>query len=83
MSALLTITQCEVFLKRDISRLTSHLDSNTLLLKYQCNSIILLQLHNELTLAVDKGEVGMLVLLDLSLVFDMVDHWLMLNILTT
>ena len=40
----------------------------------------LLRLHNDLTSAVDKGEVGLLVLLDMSSAFDTVDHQTLVNI---
>ena len=41
----------------------------------------LVHLYNEMVLAVDNGEVGALVLLDMSAAFDTIDHDIMLDVL--
>ena len=41
----------------------------------------LVYLHNDMVSAVDRGEVGALVLLDMSSAFDTIDHSIMLDVL--
>ena len=48
----------------------------------QCTETALLRVHNDITSAVDKGNGVILVPLDLSAVFDTVDHSVLLNFLT-
>src|SRR6218665_3320917 len=41
----------------------------------------LVRLYNDMIHVVDRGEVGALVLLDISAAFDTVDHWIMADVL--
>ena len=63
------------------SRIQSHLLSNSLSSSFQSayrmfhsTETTLLSIHNDLILAMDRGEVTSLILLDLSAAFDTVDH---------
>ena len=63
------------------SRIQSHLLSNSLSSSFQSayrmfhsTETTLLGIHNDLILAMDRGEVTSLILLDLSAAFDTVDH---------
>ena len=68
------------------SRIQSHLSSNSLSSSFQSAYRIfhstetnLLKIHNDLILAMDRGEVTSLILLDLSAAFDTVDHSILLT----
>ena len=68
------------------SRIKSHLLSNSLSSSFQSayrmfhsTETTLLGMHNDLTLAMDRGEVTFLILLDLSAAFDTVDHSIILH----
>jgi hypothetical protein len=41
----------------------------------------LLRIHNDLVAAIDQGDVGALVLLDLSAAFDTVDHSVLIDVM--
>ena len=47
--------------------------------KYHSTETLLLKIHNDIMSSLDKGEVVMLVLLDLSAAFDTIDHKILLN----
>lgn len=62
-------------------RLLTHLTTNNLLDKFQSayrafhsTETALLRVHNDITMAIDKGKCAFLILLDLSAAFDTVDH---------
>ena len=69
-------------LEKDVASLIqSHLSSNSLSSSFQSayrifhsTETTLLKIHNDLILAMDRGEVTSLILLDLSAAFDTVDH---------
>ena len=68
------------------SRIQSHLSSNSLSSSFQSAYRIFhstettrLKIHNDLILAMDRGEVTSLILLDLSAAFDTVDHSILLT----
>ena len=68
------------------SRIQSHLLSNSLSSSFQpayrmfySTETTLLSIHNDLILAMDRGEVTFLILLDLSVAFDTVDHSILLH----
>ena len=68
------------------SRIQSHLLSNSLSSSFQSayrmfhsTETTLLGIHNDLILAMDRGEVTSLILLDLSAAFDIVDHSILLH----
>ena len=70
------------------SRIQSHLLSNSLSSSFQSaycmfhsTETTLLNIHNNLILAMDRGEVTSLILLDLSAAFDTVDHSILLHCL--
>ena len=69
-----------------VSRIQSHLLSNSLSSSFQSayrmfhsTETTLLSIHNDLILAMDRGEVTSLILLDLSAAFDTVDHSILLH----
>ena len=68
------------------SRIQSHLLSNSLSSSFQSayrmfhsTETTLLGIHNDLILAMDRGEVTSLILLDLSAAFETVDHSILLH----
>ena len=69
-----------------IHQYTEHLVSNNLTddkqsayKKYHSTETLLTKLHNDIMLSLGRGEVVMLVLLDLSAAFDTIDHKILLN----
>ena len=81
------------FLSKTIERLVDaqlvlYADQNSLFPVYQSayraqhsTETALVHLYNEMVLAVDNGEVGALVLLDMSAAIDTIDHGIMLDVL--
>jgi len=76
-------------LERLVSRrLTNHVDKHNLLPPTQSayrmhhsTETALLRIHNDLVSAIDQGDVGALVLLDLSAAFDTVDHSVLIDVM--
>ena len=69
-------------------RLTNHMDEYTLLPPTQSayrlhhsTETALLRIHNDIVAAIDQGDVGALVLLDLSAAFDTVDHSVLVDVM--
>ena len=76
----------KIFEKVVASRIQSHFSSNSLSSSFQSayrifhsTETTLLKIHNDLILAMDRGEVTSLILLDLSAAFDTVDHSILLT----
>ena len=76
----------KIFVKVVTSRIQSHLLSNSLSSSFQSayrmfhsTETTFLGIHNDLILAMDRGEVISLILLDLSAAFDTVDHSILLH----
>ena len=79
-------TSSKILEKVVASRIQSHLSSNSLSSSFQSayrifhsTETTLLKIHNNLILAMDRGEVTSLILLDLSAAFDTVDHSVLLT----
>jgi len=69
-------------------RFTEHTDKQHLLpdtqsayRQYYSTETALVKLHNDIVITIDRGNVGALVLLDLSAAFDTVDHKILIEIL--
>ena len=69
-------------------RLTNHIDKHNLLpptqsayRKNHSTETALLRIHNDLVAAIDKGDIGALILLDLSAAFDTVDHSVLVEVM--
>ena len=69
-----------------IMQFDKHLNENSLAdvkqsayKKYHSTETLLLKIHNDIMSSLDKGEVVMLVLLDLLAAFDTIDHKILLN----
>ena len=70
------------------SRFTEHANLNNLFSpvqsayrKHHSTETALVKIHNDLITGIDQGQIGALVLLDMSAAFDTVDHHLFLRIL--
>ena len=70
------------------SRLIAYCDNNDLIPGYQSayrrhhsTETALVRLYNDMVHVIDNGQVGALVLLDMSAAFDTVDHQIMIDVL--
>jgi hypothetical protein len=60
-----------------------HDDRQSAYKKFHSTETLLIKVHNDILQSMSKGEVVMLVMLDLSAAFDTVDHEILLNRLKT
>lgn len=82
-----------IFLSKTVERLvdarfTAYAENNSLLPVHQSayrsqhsTETALVHLHNDMVAIVDRGDVGALILLDMSAAFDTIDHHIMLDVL--